>query len=241
VKTKHLDTTMSIYSDAASFRDSDTALITDSDLIILVGLDPSQWSRVLPALDASIRKRVNRGGKLIVINSSDARIEEVATISLKGDEVSVLKSLAKALIGKGLKADKQLESAVKGAEVTEDVEKAAALIADAGEPLIFSSPALFDASANIALIKGRVISVGLESNTRGVALVGLTTEGKSYKEMVTGATKLLYVIGEVPLSERPETDFLIVQTGPAGGGALRHVKKPQGYIHLSCQDYGDAG
>jgi NADH dehydrogenase/NADH:ubiquinone oxidoreductase subunit G len=211
VKTKHLDTTMSIYSDAASFRDSDTALITDSDLIILVGLDPSQWSRVLPALDASIRKRVNRGGKLIVINSSDARIEEVATISLKGDEVSVLKSLAKALIGKGLKADKQLESAVKGAEVTEDVEKAAALIADAGEPLIFSSPALFDASANIALIKGRVISVGLESNTRGVALVGLTTEGKSYKEMVTGATKLLYVIGEVPLSERPETDFLIVQ------------------------------
>jgi NADH dehydrogenase/NADH:ubiquinone oxidoreductase subunit G len=211
VKTKHFDTTMSLYSDARHFKDSHEALVTDSDLIILVGLDPSQWSRVLPALDASIRKRVNRGGKLITINSSDARIEEVATISLKGDEVSILKSLAKALIGKGLKADKQLESAVKSAEVTEDIEKAAALVVEAGEPLIFSSPALFDASANITLIKGKVISVGLESNARGVALIGLTTEGKTYREMVTGAMKVLYVVGEVPLSQRPDTDFLIVQ------------------------------
>ena len=211
VKTKHFDTTMSLYSDPHSFRDSQSALITDSDLIILVGLNPSQWNRVLPALDASIRKRVNRGGKLIVINSSGARIEEVATVSLKGDEVSILKSLAKALIGKGLKTDKQLESAVKSAEVTEDIEKAAALVVEAGEPLIFSSPALFDASANIALIKGKVISVGLESNARGVALMGLMTEGKTYKEMVTGSTKVLYAVGDIPLSERPETDFLIVQ------------------------------
>ncbi len=211
VKTRHFDTTMSLYSEARSFKDSQSALITDSDLIILVGLNPSQWNRVLPALDAFIRKRVNRGGKLIVINSSDARIGEVAAINLKGDEVSILKSLAKALIGKGLKADKQLESSVKGAEVTEDIEKAAALIVEAEGPLIFSSPSLFDASANIALIKGKVISVGLESNARGVALMGLTTEGKTYREMVTGATKVLYAIGEVPLSRRPDTDFLIVQ------------------------------
>jgi NADH dehydrogenase/NADH:ubiquinone oxidoreductase subunit G len=210
-KTKHFDTTLSLYSDARSFRDSQSARITDSDLIVLVGLNPSQWSRVLPALDASIRKRVNRGGKLIVINSSDARIEEVATINLRGDEVSILKSLAKALTGKGLKADKQLGSSVKSAEVTEDIEKAAALIVEAGEPLIFSSPSLFDASANIALIKGKVIAVGLESNARGVALMGLTTEGKTYREMVTGPMKVLYVIGEVPLSQRPDTDFLIVQ------------------------------
>jgi NADH dehydrogenase/NADH:ubiquinone oxidoreductase subunit G len=211
VKTKHFDTTMSLYSDAHYFRDSQSALITGSDLIILVGLSPSQWNRVLPAFDASIRKRVNRGGKLIVINSSDAKIEEIATITLKGDEVSLLKSLAKAMIGKGLKADKQLESAVKSAEVTEDIEKAAALIVEAGEPLIFSSPSLFDSSANIALVKGKVIAVGLESNVRGIVLMGLTTEGKTYREMVTGPMKVLYAIGEVPVSQRPDTDFLIVQ------------------------------
>ncbi|MCK4575929.1 (2Fe-2S)-binding protein, partial [candidate division WOR-3 bacterium] len=128
VKTKHFDTTMSLYSDARSFRDSQSALITTSDLIILIGLNPSQWDRTLPALDASIRKRVNRGGKLIVINSSDTRIEEVATLSLKGDELSTLKGIAKVLIDRGLKADIQLESSVKDAEITEDIEKAAKLI-----------------------------------------------------------------------------------------------------------------
>ena len=211
VKTKHFDTTMSLYSDARSFRDSQSTLITTSDLIILIGLNPSQWDRTLPALDASIRKRVNRGGKLIVINSSDTRIEEVATLSLKGDELSTLKGIAKVLIDRGLKADIQLESSVKDAEITEDIEKAAKLIIKVNAPLIFTLPSLFEASANIAFIKGKVIAVGLESNVRGIAMLGLTTEGKTYKEMVTDGMKVLYAIGEAPLNKRPDTDFLIVQ------------------------------
>jgi predicted molibdopterin-dependent oxidoreductase YjgC len=165
----------------------------------------------LPALDASIRKRVNRGGKLIVINSSDTRIEEAAMLSLKGDELSILKGIAKALIDRGLKADIQLESAVKSAKVTEDIEKAAKLIMEADKPILFTAPSLFDASANITLIKGRVIALGLESNARGVALAGLSTEGKTYQEMVNKGMKVLYSIGEVPLTKRPDTDFLIVQ------------------------------
>lgn len=211
VKTKHFDTTMSLYSDARSLKDSQSALITDSDLIILVGLNPSQWNRVLPALDASIRKRVHRGGKLIVINSSDTRIEEVATLSLKGDESSILKGIAKVLVDRGLKADTQLESFVKDAKITEAIEKAADLIIKVNDPLIFTLPSLFEASANIALIKGKVIAVGLESNARGMALIGLTTEGKTYQEIVNDGMKVLYTIGEVPLNKRPDTDFLIVQ------------------------------
>jgi len=211
VKTKNFDTTVSLYADVGSLRDSQSALITNSDLLILVGLNPSQWDRVLPALDASIRKRVNRGGKLIVINSSDTRIEEAATLSLKGDELSILKGIAKALIDRGLKADIQLESAVKSAKVTEDIERAAKLIVEADKPILFTAPSLFDASANITLIKGRVIALGLESNARGVALAGLATEGKNYQEMVNTGMKVLYAIGEVPLTKRPDTDFLIVQ------------------------------
>jgi NADH dehydrogenase/NADH:ubiquinone oxidoreductase subunit G len=211
VKTKNFDTTVSLYANVSSLRDSQSALITNSDLLILVGLNPSQWDRVLPALDASIRKRVNRGGGLIVINSSDTRIEEAAMLSLKGDELSVLKGIAKALINRGLKADIQLESAVKGAKVTEDIEKAAKLIMEADKPILFTAPSLFDAAANITLMKGRVIAVGLESNARGVALAGLSTEGKTYQEMVNKGMKVLYAIGEVPLAKRPDTDFLIVQ------------------------------
>ncbi|MFZ3138947.1 MAG: molybdopterin-dependent oxidoreductase [Thermodesulfovibrionales bacterium] len=228
VKTKNLDTTLSLYGDSESFRNSQKTDIDKADLILLVDLNPSQWERALPALDASVRRRVNRGAKLIIINSSDTKIEEVAAVTLKGNITSNLKRIAKALTGKGHKADKKILAAVKDEEITEDIEKAADLISKANKPLIFSSPSLFEASANIALIKGKVISVGLESNVRGVVLMGLTTEDKTYKEMAgiesgkgqgaKSAVKVLYTLGEVPLQTRPEgLEFLIVQNSHLSG------------------------
>jgi NADH dehydrogenase/NADH:ubiquinone oxidoreductase subunit G len=211
VKTKNLDTTMSLYADAESLRNSDTADIDEADVIVLVGLNPSQWERILPALDASVRRRVSRGAKLIVINSVEAKISEAAAVSLTGEEVKSLKGIARALIGKGQKADKKMEAALKGAGTTEEIEKAADLIIGAKEPLIFTTPSLFDASADIGQIKGKVITVSLESNARGIALMGVTTEGKSYKEMVSKGMKVLYAVGEVPVIKRPDTGFLIVQ------------------------------
>jgi NADH dehydrogenase/NADH:ubiquinone oxidoreductase subunit G len=211
VKTKNLDTTLSLYGEPDSFRNSQSADINKADLIMLIGLEPSQWDRVLPALDAAVRRRVNRGAKLIVINEKETKIGEASSINLTGDVLSVLKRIAKALIGKGLKADEKLIGYVKNEEVNEDIEKAATLIAGAKAPLIFSAPSLFKASANIALLKGKIISVGLESNARGVALIGLTTEEKTYSRMISGGMKVLYAIGEIPLNQRPDTDFLIVQ------------------------------
>lgn len=216
VKTKNVDTTLSLYADPRSLRDSDTALITTSDLILLVGLNPSQWNRILPALNASIRKRVHRGGKLIVINSdiaaAETRIHEVATLNFEGDEIAILKGITRALLEQGMKSDARMESDVADAEMTTEYEKAAKLIIEANDPIIFTSPSLFDASANLTLLKGKVIAVGLEGNARGIAQLGLASEGKSYREMVSEGMKVLYVIGETPLDKRPKTDFLIVQT-----------------------------
>lgn len=211
VKTKNFDTTMSLYADSESLKYSQTADIDKSDLIILVELNPSQWKRVLPALDAAVRRRVDRGAKLIVINSSDAKISEAATVNLKGDVLPIIKGLAKALIEKGLKADKKTEASVKDAGITEEIEKAATLVQQANEPLVFSSPSMFSAASNIALMKGKIIAVPIESNARGVALMGLTSEGKTYNEMASDGMKVLYAVGEVPLQKRPKTDFLIVQ------------------------------
>lgn len=211
VKTKNHDTTLSLYGEPDSFRNSQTADINKADLIMLIGLDPSQWDRVLPALDAAIRRRVDRGAKLIVINEKETKIGEASSINFTGDVLSALKRIAKALIGKGLKADKKLIGYVNNEEVDEDTEKAATLIAGAKEPLIFSAPSLFKAAANIALLKGKIISVGLESNTRGVALMGLTTKGKTYNQMMSDGMKVLYVVGEVPAGKRPDVDFLVVQ------------------------------
>lgn len=211
VKTKNIDTTVSLYAESNSLRKSQTAEIDNADLIILSGLNPSQWDRILPAIDVVLRRKVNRGAKLVVINSSEAKIGEVANVSLIGNEISIIKRIIKALIQKGLKADKKLVSEVKNVEVTEEIGKAATLIQEAKSPVILASPSLFDASANIALIKGKIICVPLESNARGVILMGLTTQGKTYHEMISDGMKVLYTVGEVPLNKRPKTDFLIVQ------------------------------
>ncbi|MBE0426415.1 MAG: molybdopterin-dependent oxidoreductase [Nitrospirae bacterium] len=218
VKTRNFDTTVSLYADSDSLKKSQRADIDRSDLIFLLGLNPSQWERVLPALDAAVRRRINRGAKLVVINSSETRIADVATVSLKGDEISNIKGIIKVAIEKGLKADKKLESSVKDIESTEEIEKASALFIEAKQPIIFSSPALFEAASNLSLLKGKkVIAIPLESNARGVVLMGLTTEGKTYREMLTDKMKALYVVGEVPLNKRPDTDFLIVQNSHLTG------------------------
>jgi predicted molibdopterin-dependent oxidoreductase YjgC len=178
---------------------------------VLVDLNPNQWQRVLPAIDAVIRRRINAGAKLIVINSSEPKIASVATVNLIENEASALMSLTKALMDKGLSGDKKLASAVANASVSEAVDKAAALYTEAKNPVILSSPAMYQAAANISLLKGIAVSVPVESNAKGVVMMGLTTEDKPYKEMVSGGLNLLYVIGEVPLNKRPDVDFLVVQ------------------------------
>jgi predicted molibdopterin-dependent oxidoreductase YjgC len=54
------------------------------------------------------------------------------------------------------------------------------------------------------------VAVTFESNAKGIATLGLTSDGKSFKEMVSGKTKALFAVGELPLKERPDTDFLVV-------------------------------
>lgn len=210
VKTKNLDSTASLYGDEETLINGGADL-ESSDLFVLVDLAPSQWERVLPALDAVIRRRVNAGAKLIVINSSEPKIASVATVNLIENEASALMSLTKALIDKGLSGDKKLASAVANAAVSEAVDKAATLYMEAKNPVILSSPAMYQAAANVSLLKGIAVSVPVESNAKGVLMMGITTGGKSYKEMTSGGLNLLYAIGEVPLNKRPNVDFLIVQ------------------------------
>ncbi len=211
VKTKNIDTTASLYGDKETLL-SGGADIDTADMFVVVDLNPDQRKRVLPALDAIIRKKVNGGAKLVTINAAETGLGSAATVEFIGNEADTLKSFVKGLIDKGLVGNADLTSAVAGAAVSEDMEKAAGLYAAAKNPVVFTSPAMYPAAANIGLIKGRVVSVPVESNAKGVAIMGLTSEGKTYKEMAAGATSLLYAIGEVPITKAPKVDFLIVQT-----------------------------
>lgn len=210
VKTKNIDTTVSLYGRYDNLI-SGGADLDSADLFVLVDLNPSQWKRILPALDAIVRRRIKAGARLITINSESPDIASVAAINLVGNEASVLSGIAKALVDKGLSTDKKIINAVSDSEVTEDIEKAASLYMEAKNPVILTSPSMYKASANLTLIKGSAVSVPIESNAKGVLLMGLITEGRGYKEMVSGKTELLYVVGEVPLNERSDTDFMIVQ------------------------------
>jgi NADH dehydrogenase/NADH:ubiquinone oxidoreductase subunit G len=213
VKTKNIDTTASLYAGTDSMKFSDSADMDSADVILLAGLNPSQWERVLPALDASIRRRVSRGAKLIVVNSGETRASSIATVNISGDEASSLAQVAKALIAKGKKADDALASAVSGSTLSEDAEKAAALLAEAKSPVIFCHPSLFNAARNISLLTDiKVVAVPYEANARGAVLLGLTTEGKTYSEMISGGVDVLYAVGEVPVTKRPDVKFLIAQT-----------------------------
>ncbi len=204
----NVDTTVSFYGDESSLIGNEVDL-ENADLMVLVGLNPSQWDRVLPALDAIIRKKVNRKAKLIVIHSDHAKLSEVADFTFQKDEVSALKSLAKALMDKGLKAPGGID--VSGASITEEIEKAAEMYKEAENPVIIASPSLYEASQNIALIKGSAVSMPIEANAKGIVLMGMKGKGKSYSDMVNGGAKSLYAIGEVPIKKRPDVDFLIVQ------------------------------
>ncbi len=213
IKTNNIDTTTSLYADANSIKSSDAVDIDSADAIILVGLNPSQWERAFPALDAGIRRRVSRGAKLITLNTTETKIASAATVNLRGDEAATLAQVSKALVDKGNKGGSDLESAVSGLNVSEDIEKAAEIISGAKAPVIFCLPSLFNASRNLSLLLDiKVVAIPAEANARGVIANGLSTRGKTYREMVSGGVDVIYAIGEVPVTERPDVDFLVVQT-----------------------------
>jgi NADH dehydrogenase/NADH:ubiquinone oxidoreductase subunit G len=207
----NVDTTASLYGDEASLTGS-LADIEEADLIVLAGLAPTQWQRTLAAIDAIIRKKVDRKtAKLIVINSKAIKSSESAEVTLTGDEASLLKALAKAAADKGVAVPAGVD--LGGAVVDEAAAKAGELFAAATKPMLLVAPSLFEAAANVAAMKGVAVAVPFEANAKGVVAMSVKGKGKSYAEMTSGAVKVLYVIGETTLRKRPKgVDFLIVQT-----------------------------
>ncbi len=207
----NIDTTASLYSTAETLMSDGADGLESADLFVLIDLYPDQWKRVLPGLDASIRKRLDAGARLVVVNSRESAISSVAAVSLTGSGEGSLKAFVKAVIDKGLNGNKELSLAVSGETAGEEALKAADLFVEAKNPLLLVSPAMYLAAANLGLLKGRVVSVPVESNAKGIAAIGLRGAGKSYGEMASGGVKALYAVGEVTVNARPQTDFLIVQ------------------------------
>lgn len=215
IKTKDYDSSVSLYADAEVLKAGsvDEADIEQADLFVLAGVATDQWDRVLPALHALIKRKMNNdGAKLIVINPSDSSIATSATVTLRGDEVKMIGELAQALISKGVKAPKEMVSALSQVDPSDTAMEAADIFMTAKSPVILSSPSLFRTAANLSLIKGGALAVPFEANAKGVVLMGFMSEGKKFKDITASGSKALYAVGDLPVSARPETDFLIVQS-----------------------------
>lgn len=208
----YFGTTLSLYADTGCLAKSQNIDMEDADLIILVDFNPSQKERLLPALDVYFRRKLSRGAKLVTINSLQTDIGKASTLNLIGDPELTVKQILKALISKGLNGNKDIVSLVRNVKnIREDVYKAAELIIESVNPVIFTSPKLYKLSSNIAFIKGKIVCPGIEANCHGIARSGINGY-KTPAEILNEGLKCLYIIGEVPIRNRPEgVDFLIVQ------------------------------
>jgi len=209
LKSQNYESTVSLYCTADIISRSQAADLDAADLVVLVGLDTSQHSRILPALDAAVRKSLKRKTKLVVVNSKDTGMDEVADVKLGGPEAASLKSLAKACIDAGMKADKKLQDALKDAKASDEAAAAAELFSKSDNPVVIAAPSLFDAAQNLSLIKGAAVAAGFEANAKGVAGAGLSGKGGTAADIAGANLKALLVVGEQPSAIKPKTDFLI--------------------------------
>jgi hypothetical protein len=58
-------------------------------------------------------------------------------------------------------------------KVSDEMTKVAELYSGAISPVVLSSPTFFEASSNIALIKGEALSVPVDANAKGTVMLGL--------------------------------------------------------------------
>jgi len=177
--------------------------IQAADLVVLVGLAPSQWERVFPALDVTLRHMVRRGAKLVVVNAEDTRIAQVAHAVLAGDEVASIQSLTEIVNSEG-----------NPVSVNREAEQTAAgLYAQANRPVIVTIPAFSQVSHKLASKKGRVLSIPFEANGKGTLLMGITRK----PTVDTDSPEVLYALGGLALSRPENTGFVISQCSHLSG------------------------
>jgi NADH dehydrogenase/NADH:ubiquinone oxidoreductase subunit G len=200
-----------LYADEASLLGS-SAEIGAADLVVLVGLAPSQWERVLPALDATLRRLVKKGAKLVIVNADETRIGQVAEVVITGDEAASLETLVEVL-GKGTAVGSP-EAQSADSVIAAQIVKLAELYMAAKRPLILAAPALYEACGNVSAIKGEVLSVPFEANARGTLMMGITgkptvlIEGPAED---THDTDVLYALGDLSFARPADVKVLIAQ------------------------------
>jgi predicted molibdopterin-dependent oxidoreductase YjgC len=221
--------------------------LQNAPLIVCIGLD-TQFGRSTVGVD--LRKAINKGAKLVTVNSRDHNLGIMADKWLKpslGGELDILNTLIDFTSTGGAPTP---ESA-PGTEI-EEVRSVAEMLKQASAPIILVGPdfinhpkaaQIFEAIGKLAKnVNAGVLPLPARSNLVGSILMGAYPEllpgglsskdsqkvnnlkklwGLEIPEFAAGwnsssllskaSLRVLYLIGEVPLKQRPECDFLIYQ------------------------------
>jgi len=216
--------------------------ISEADVILLAGLNlavshPILWLEVL--------KAVRKGTKLIMVSPDEPLGGRHTTVCLRvkpGSEASLFNYLSKRLLKDEQADGRVLEgqeffttdlAKLTAAKVVEStgidentLNYAARLLSEGKSCFIFGMGLIQDSRIeqnlaalwNLALLnKGRIIPLGLETNSRGLFEIKRKSGQKTkpfdqiVQEVKGGQIKALYLFGPVPGNKKLKTEFLVVQ------------------------------
>ena len=205
--------------------------IGKADVILAVGLDSRFHFSVV---GTKIRQALAAGAKLVTVDAVESNLARYAHHWLRpeaGKEGLLVRVFAEALAGKAF----DIASVAREAVVEDThLEEAIQTLKSGSDLTIVVGPRVFHYRPNKDLIEGLLVAAALPSinliplyfgaNTRGALELGVFPEvgpggvksaavGYGLSEVVSGPSrpKVIYLVGAVPFTERPECDFLIVQ------------------------------
>lgn len=202
--------------------------IDGTDLIVTVGTHIMEKQ---PVLGVRIRKAVQKGAELIVLNDSASKADEWASLSMyTQNNLDLLKGIAKALVNaKGEPANttgyeaftKSLDTAVVTDEAKSIVDR---ILSVKNAMFVFDRTMLTDDAVQllgqIAVVSGHIgrarsglIQMRPDGNTQGLADLGINMNTKELlKKVSDGEVKGLMVLdGEADMELKGNLEFLVVQ------------------------------
>lgn len=205
--------------------------IARADVILAIGLD-SRFN--FSVVGTKVRKALDRGARLVTIDhreSNLARYTDDWLQSAPGKEGLLLKFLADGVAGR--KSDPS--SAAKDASVEiQSLTRALEILSTAKDLTVLVGPQVFHFGEIEDLVGGLLslaehpntnfIPLYFGANARGALEMGVFPEtgpggsprderGLGLSDVIGGSKrpKVLYLVGDIPFTERPDCDFLIVQ------------------------------
>lgn len=204
--------------------------LLSTETILLVGSDIMNHHTIV---GLKIKKAVESGAKLLVVNPFDSQADEWAYRKYcPENNVSFLKEIAKALIEKGFSPSEskalgcnELKADLENIQVSDAAREIAEIYGKSKKAMIvFEQSTLSQDGAkmlgNIAVISGHIgsprngiIQMKLNNNSQGLVDMGVDKDSNEVaKALVNGDIKGLLVFGEdIPQVDLKKLDFLMVQ------------------------------